>query len=366
MLPLRSWEDKGMKFNALAIMVCFVSLFACNISHQVQYSLEPVAYSEQLWTGIAVSSGQRIFVNYPRWSPGRQLSVAEVRSDQTILPYPDGRWNNWEPGLSGEDYFVCVQSVYVDREDHLWILDTGVDVTKGIVPDGAKLIKLQLENGQIMVTYPFPNTLTPPGTYLNDVRIDIEHQYAYITDSGRGGLITLDLRTGRCRRLLGDHFSTKSENVTLKFNGQPWLGQNGQPPQIHSDGIAYDPDKDLIYFQALTGRTLYRIPGAILRDTLLSDTEVNRHVGEVAKSGHADGLILDRSGNLYITSIENNAIKKLDHSGHITTVVSDSLLQWPDSFALWQDKTLYVTTSQIHLGLNRKNPYAIFMVQLSH
>lgn len=353
-----------MRLIILAVIPGLMLLLGCNSSDNRKHVAEPVAYSEQLWTGIAVSSGQRIFVNYPRWSPGKKLSVAEVRDDRTIRAYPNVHWNEWETGLPGKEYFICVQSVYMDQDDHLWILDTGVDVTRGIVPGGAKLIKTEIGNDSIITIYPFDPAVTPPGTYLNDVRIDSKHNYAYITDSGLGAILALDLTTGHCRRLLADHPSTKSENITLTIAGKPWLGPGGQSPQIHSDGIAFDADHGLVYFQALTGRTLYRIPANVLRDTSLSDTEVESQVKVYMKSGPADGLVMDRSGCIYITSIEENAIKKIDNAGKLTTLVSDSLLQWPDSFALWQDNTLYVTTSQIHLGSDRKKPYSIFRIAL--
>jgi len=78
--------------------------------------LREVARSERQWTGVAISEGARIFAAFPRWSPGVDLSVAQVAFSGEITPYPDAEWNRWEPGLPPADHFICVQSVFVDGQ----------------------------------------------------------------------------------------------------------------------------------------------------------------------------------------------------------------------------------------------------------
>lgn len=43
-------------------------------------------------TGVTVSNGGRIFVNFPRWGDKVAYTVAEIRSDG-IYPYPDEQTN---------------------------------------------------------------------------------------------------------------------------------------------------------------------------------------------------------------------------------------------------------------------------------
>jgi hypothetical protein len=71
-------------------------------------------------TGVAVSRGGRLFVNLPYWSEPHTVSVAEVK-DGKLIPYPDEVWNQnlGDPGTR----FVCVQSIYVDDKDRLWVVD---------------------------------------------------------------------------------------------------------------------------------------------------------------------------------------------------------------------------------------------------
>ena len=88
-------------------------------------TLEAVATSSRQWTGIAVSQEGRIFVNYPLWSPSQPFAVGELQPDGTVTPYPDEAINSWQPGKAPKDHFVCVQAMYVDTRNRLWILDSG-------------------------------------------------------------------------------------------------------------------------------------------------------------------------------------------------------------------------------------------------
>jgi hypothetical protein len=67
-------------------------------------------------------------------------------------------------------------------------------------------------------------------------------------------------------------------------------------------------------------------------------------------------------GYLYLTSIEDGAIKLFRSLGQLETVVKDADLRWPDSIAWGPGGHIYVTTSQIHLGEDRREPYKIFKV----
>jgi len=70
------------------------------------------------FTGVAVSKTGRIFVNYPRWSDLHHYSLVEV-VDGKPLPYPNLMMNSWNFGEDGRHQWVCVQAVYIDKEDVL-------------------------------------------------------------------------------------------------------------------------------------------------------------------------------------------------------------------------------------------------------
>jgi sugar lactone lactonase YvrE len=321
--------------------------------------LVEVAQSKRQWTGVAVSKEGRIFVNYPRWSNDVPVSVAELKGNQ-VIPYPDGSWNQWKAGQYPKKQWVCVQSVYVDGKNNLWVLDPASPHMKGVVADGPKLVKFDLNTNMPMQTYSFDRTVAPEKSYLNDVRIDLQHNIAYITDSGLGAIVVLNLADGTARRLLADHPSTKAEDTKIVINGQTWE-RDGKNPKINSDGIALDPRNQTLYYQALTGRTLYSVPVAALLDKKLTPEQLGQKVTKVTPNVVVDGIEFGVDGKLYLSSIEDYSIKRLAlPSKRIEGVMNDARLVWPDSFARGSGSSMYVTTSQIHLGPNPASPYRVF------
>ncbi len=131
---------------------------------------------------------------------------------------------------------------------------------------------------------------------------------------------------------------------------------------MHADGIAYDAVNDMVYYQALTGRTLYRIDAATLRDPALDDQARAAAVETVVTSGPSDGLLWDGADGIFISAIENDAVKHWSPGGGVQTVITDPMIAWPDSFAGGPDGALYVTTSQIHRGPNPPDPYRVLRV----
>jgi sugar lactone lactonase YvrE len=329
------------------------------VTERSDATLIEVATSERQWTGVAVSRDGRVFVCFPRWSNDVPISVGEVRRAGQVLPVPDKEWNAWDTSKPPEDHFVCVQSVHIDREDNLWILDPASPYLGGVVPGGAKLLKVDIAKGKVIQKILFDSNVAPPASYLNDVRVDTERDVAYITDSGLGALVVVDLKTGKSRRLLAGHPSTKSEDVVLRVGGKEWL-INGEAPRVHADGLALGKNGGLLYYHALTGRTLYRIETRYLLDPAVTEHALGAKVESLYETCAADGMGVGPDGYLYLTSLEDSAIKMFLSLGRLETVVKDARLKWPDSIAWGPDGYAYVTTSQIHLGDAVEEPYRIF------
>lgn len=328
---------------------------------EAEATLIEVASSDRLWTGVAVSKQGRIFVTYPRWSPDVPFSVGEISESGQVVPFPNGVWNAWDTASPPADHLICVQSVYVDSDDFLWVLDPASAYMRGVVPGGAKLLKIDLAANKVVKKILFDQTIAPPASYLNDIRVDTKREVAYITDSGLGALIVVDLKTGTGRRLLTGHHSTRSEDVVLTIAGSPWR-INGRAPEVHADGLALDMRGEYLYYQALTGRTLYRIETRWLRDPAVSERQLAMKVETLGETGAADGIAFGPDGYLYLAAIEDNAINMFTSPGMVKTIVKDPRLLWPDSFARGPDGCLYVTTSQIHLGSDIAGPYRIFKI----
>ncbi|GAB3513727.1 L-dopachrome tautomerase-related protein [Spirosoma knui] len=350
----------------LALILGLFSLTGCkddNADATVPgVALTEVATSRVQWTGVAIARDGRVFANFPRMETDTiPYSVAYVTGDQAT-PFPNADWNTWNPSLSPQDHFICVQSVYMDDQNNLWVLDAASPQMRGVVKGGSKLIKFNPATGQLLQRIVFDDEMVVyPGSYLNDVRVDTQKNVAYITDSNQGAIIVVNLASGKARRVLSQSPTTKSEGVVIQAEGRVWRNQAGKVPSVDADGIGLTPQRDYVYFHATTGRTLYRIATAALQDESLTPSQLNQRVETVKETDPTDGMLFDPNGNLYLTYIQQNAVARLTPSGELQRLVQDSQLKWPDSYAYGPDGALYVTTSQLHIPrLERTEPYRIF------
>jgi sugar lactone lactonase YvrE len=351
---------RNMTCFTFLVFACLGALWFSNSSESKgagdpQNKLIQVAESQIQWTGIAVSREGRIFVNYPRWREDLPYSVAEITPNGEVKPYPSREWNNWNSSLSPKDHFICVQSVYVDANDDLWILDPASPLLQGVVADGPKLVRVDLKTNRVAQIIRFDASIAPPKSYLNDVRLELKTNTAYITDSGLGAIVIVDLKNDTSRRVLANHYSTRAEDSSLTIAGRKIL------IVVHSDGIALDAQGGYLYYQALSGHTLYRIKTEYLRDISLTGEKLGKLMEKMGISRASDGLLF-KDGYIYLTSIELNSIRRIAPGGEPEVVVQDSLLQWPDSFAAGPDGSIYVTTSRIAFPQDGQ-PYRLFQIK---
>ena len=199
------------------------------------------------------------------------------------------------------------------------------------------------------------------------------HDFAFITDSGLGSIVVLNLKTGSVRRLLERNPSTKAEaGVEPIIGGQPWkFSSDNTTPQVHTDGIAIDPKHEYVYYKALVGKTLYRVPIKSLINESLLEQELENLVEVVAITEPTDGLEFDAHGNLYMTSLEWNAIKVLKQNGVLEVFARSTDFLWPDTITISSDGHLIFTATQFHLmpAFNteidkRIPPYKIFRIKI--
>jgi sugar lactone lactonase YvrE len=271
--------------------------------------------------------------------------------DGELRPYPDEKWNSWRNEKAGEmpvgDYFVCVQSVIADRHGALWVLDPAAPGNEKILPGGPKLVRVDLATDQVTKVIAFAEDVALQGSYLNDIRFSPDGRTGYITDSGtRGAIIVVDLEGGSAFRALDGHASTQPESdVIVEVDGAPLRRPDGRQPMFASDGIALSRDGSTLYWQALTGRTLYAIDTSLLASDRPAG-EIEAGVRRLGTTHVADGMWLHSSGALYITSPGDNAVTRWTDDGP-QRVVADERLRWPDTMSEGPDGRIYVTASHI-------------------
>ena len=239
--------------NCFALSLCLVATTLVSAAELK----EMASFPDQQVTGVGVSTNSgRVFVNFPFWSDDHSISVAEIVNGHP-KPFPNEDWNRPGPANS---HFICVQTVVVDDQDNLWVLDPASPKMQGIVKGGPKLVKIDLRTDQLVQTIPFGEDIAPTKSYLNDVRIDTRSGMAFITDSGKGAIIVVNLKNGNARRLLDGHPSTQPEKgFKLVLDGRELIDeQKKAPPQIASDGIALDAKNGYLYYHALTAHSSAR------------------------------------------------------------------------------------------------------------
>lgn len=293
-------------------------------------------------TGVTIAKDDRMFANFPRWRADVPFSVVEIMPDGTHRPYPDDSWNSWS-GKPEKNHFTCVQSVYA-HGNSLYVLDPSSPEMKEVVGK-AKLYEFDLATNTLKRTYEFDENIAPKKSYLNDVRIDDESGKIFITDSGLGGIVVVDKKTGDARRVLDKHPSTKSENITLTVEKKEFLNHDGEKPQIHSDGIALSPVDNKLYYHALTGYTLYRVPVKALTSTSKDETQLVKKVEKLGVTPAPDGMIFDKEGNLYMADLERNAISYRTPEGEMKILIQDERIKWPDTFTIDAKNNLVFTDS---------------------
>ncbi|KRQ12671.1 L-dopachrome tautomerase-related protein [Bradyrhizobium sp. DASA03076] len=313
--------------------------------------LQVVATFDHQVTGVTVAPDGRIFVNFPRWTEDTPVSVAELLPDGSTKPYPNGEWNSWRnvrmSEVSPNDHFVCVQSVVADQRGSLWVVDPAAPNTEKTIKGGPKIVEIDLKSNNVKRSFPISQEIAGPGSYLNDIRIAPDGKFAYLTDSGSpGGLVVLDIDSGQAWRVLSDDPSTQFDaSVNVMTDGQPLRRPDGRQPLFNADSLALSKDGSTLYWQALTGKILYRISTSSIQNP---DRASRARPEMVAKTEPADGLWTGENDEIYLSSIANNAVKIINpHDGSIRQLLTDSRLRWPDTFSQGPDGHIYVTASHI-------------------
>jgi sugar lactone lactonase YvrE len=334
-------------------------------------------------TGVSISHQGRVFINFPKWGDEVPATVVELVHG-VPKPFPDQAWNS-PSGDADAAALVSVQSIVVDPDDRLWILDTGSPLFQLTKPGGPKLVCVDLATDTVAKVIVFEPDVALPTTYLNDIRFDLrqgESGVGYITDSsdqGPNGIIVVDLATGEAWRRLHDHPSTKAlppHEFVPVVEGRVFMERtDGEPPKpvtMGSDGIAISSDGERLWFCPLASRRWYSVSTKALLDRSLSDEQVAATVvDEGDKGGGADGLESDDQGRLYATNYEHNAILRRMPDGEMQTIVHDERMLWPDTMSVATDGYLYFTANQLHRQAKyqdgedlRAYPYWLFRVAI--
>ena len=317
-----------------------------------------LSYAEPIGN-VAVSAGGRIFFTvHPEARPEGPRLLEYV--DGVPLPFPSHE--------SQSALFDTVLGVAIDRFDRLWTIDHG---NHGI--RGARLLAFDLDTGQLVHDKRFDKTIAPAGSFLQDLQISPDGRTIVIADASfwrqRPGLVVYDISSGNARRVLDSDPSVSAEDYVIRSDGRA-LTFLGAMLTLRGgvDGIALG--HEWLYFAALSGSGLYRVPLDDLRDPLLSSTDLAGRVERVANKPLSDGLSLDVEGRVYVTDVEHNSLAVIGPEGALRTLVRSASIRWPDALSFGPDGWLYIADSaladvvlQSRHRILAAGPFHVFRVQ---
>ncbi|MBL6930872.1 MAG: SMP-30/gluconolactonase/LRE family protein [Rhodospirillales bacterium] len=325
-------------------------------------------FGQALVQGAKVDSQGNIYVSTARWG-GKEipatLSKLVKNGDRWDLePFPSEAMN----AISNTAGLKAVLGFEIDRNDVMWILDQGHVAGSENKPGDAKLVLWDIKTNKEIERYEFSaGEAHPKCSFLNDLAVDNDTGFAYITDSGifcdplHGGLLVYDSKSNTARRILDQSkFTNNDPNYFFNIDNRAVLKGGGM--QTGADGIALSGDKGTLYWTNLTGNKLYSLDADLLRDFKTSETVIENMVRVVTTlPSNTDGMTADRDGNVYMTALTLDGLMKLDgKTGQLSRFVHHPEMNWTDTLAWGPNGALYVVSNNLNVwvdsDMNFKNP----------
>ena len=241
-------------------------------------------YGKALVQGVKIDSKGNFYVTTARWGgpeiPATLSMLVKNGETWELVPFPSEEMND----VTNPRGLKAVLGFEIDRDDVMWILDQGHIAGKPSMPGDEKLILYDLKTNKEIGRYEFPDAVTDKKcSFLNDVSVDGDLGFAYISDSGifcdplHGGLIIYDRKANTARRVFDrSEFTNDEPNFFFNVGDRKSLKNTGM--RTGADGIALSGDKKTLYWTNLTGNHLYSIDTGMLRDAKLADADLKKAV----------------------------------------------------------------------------------------
>ncbi|MFY1826912.1 L-dopachrome tautomerase-related protein [Myxococcus fulvus] len=321
-------------------------------------ALEEVVKSPEPIGNVAVSSTGRVFYTLHPESRPQGAKLWEW-VDGKAVPFPSEAVQ--------ARLFDTVLGITIDRRGWLWTIDHG---NHGLgVP---RLLAFELATGHLAHEYDVPPQIAPPGSFLQDLRVDARGETVFIADVGfwrrSPALIVHDVATKESRRVLEKHDAVFPQDFIIRNPIKDMVFFGGLAAlKCGVDGLALDPSDEWLWFGAMNHDTMYRVRTADLRDRALDDEALGTRLQAVGRKPLNDGLSADTEGNVLVTDVEHGAVLRMRPDGRLETLVKSPRLRWADALNHGPDGWLYVADSAIphhmlqskaHIAANA--PYFIY------
>lgn len=317
-----------------------------------------LAYPEPVGNVAVSATGQVFFTVHPESRPQGNRLLQFV--DGASVPFPDV--------ASQKRLFDTVLGLTIDTRNRLWTIDHGNHGTRT-----ARLLAFDIASGELLHDQRFDATIAPTGSYLQDLQVSPDGRTVVIADASywrkSPALIVYDIATASARRVLEGHASVMAEDFIIRNQGRDMTFGGGIVTLRGGvDGIALDDE--WLYFAAMSGSALYRVPLSELGNRSSPDSQLAAHVERYSDKPLSDGLSIDTEGNVYITDIEHGAVFRVGEDREPQTLIRSPAIRWPDALSFGPDGWLYIADSALYDvvlqprdHIRAQSPYKIFRVE---
>jgi len=309
--------------------------------------IQRVLQSEYQWTGVAVGKDGRVFTSFPKWGVHPEYQLGEL-VDGAIVSFNC---------VALEGQAKALESLYVDEAGTLWALDSGRPEGEKSQAADAKLFAIDTATREIKQTISFPSDVVLPDSWLADVRVDAGRGVAFVSDSGHGGIIAVDLKTGESWRALTDVVEAEANMKGIYF---PTTGFYTRI--MHVTGIEFSGDKKLLYFSPMTGDCFYSVPTSKLLDRTIPMDKQRKNVALLnLKHMPTGGMVMHHKTYLFMGDLSDEGVLRFDTLDNTSEIMPFGIdFKWAGHFALAPDTSIYFTTSAINYPANKRPPYEMY------
>ncbi|MEL6183967.1 MAG: hypothetical protein AAFU79_05015 [Myxococcota bacterium] len=264
-------------------------------------------------------AGRILITNSPLAGPSVKLAELTPQGDQR--PYPSA--------ALAEGKEATIQGAIGIRttdQGMTWVLDMPTHTFYGI----------EEETREVAKRWTLPDDVLTPTSFLQDFALDQKRKRAIIADMTQGDLksaptpafIVVDLETGKAQRVAESHPSMMPE-IEGGFALNP---------------ITIDPKYEYVYFGALNGRTLYRVPAAAFDG---DGASVANSIERYGPKSFCDGITVDGAGHVYVTDVESKGYGVTTPDGYRLIAKLPEDQSWPDGLSFGVDGYIYGTVDQL-------------------
>lgn len=245
---------------------------------------------ERMPMAISVYANSELFVALES-QKDNQARVMHVNRTKNMKPFPNEKWA-YAPNENGEG-LQQVSSIRASLDGIIWMLDNG--------SFPKRLIGWNFDQDELYKVIEINPLLVTQSSNLVDMALDTVNYAMIIADPAGDvpALVTVDLNTGKARRVLQGHASVIPDLQDASVDLDSLMGVRS---------ITIDTESDFVYFAPQSSKKLFRVLSTDLLDEDLSQEDLSSKVQEYAQKPISAGISIDTMGTLYLTDIENNAI----------------------------------------------------------